>query len=204
MLFISYITFPILFRPLPDIFFCGIPNLPAGRTMFFSSLDTHIFGHCILLLISYAVSHNIGPMSKVYTWLFQCFGYLLGPSSGTLALSPGSAQYPSKRRLRTHNLTPHLNSLHSRRVHYRYQPPPPYRPLPAGVKSKSSQPPEAPISTPTHTITLVKVPLPTRHSIGVPRFDPADVKSLAEYFEDFEFLVTGAQLSDAEKVKYSH
>jgi len=46
--------------------------------------------------------------------------------------------------------------------------------------------------------------MPTRHSVGVPRFDPADVKSLAEYFEDFELLAAGAHLSDMEKIKYAH
>ena len=46
--------------------------------------------------------------------------------------------------------------------------------------------------------------MPTRHSVGVPRFDPADVKSLAEYFEDFELLAAGAHISNAERIKYVH
>ena len=56
-----------------------------------------------------------------------------------------------------------------------------------------------------HIITSVKVPLLTCHSIGVPHFfDPADVKSLAKYFEYFELLDTGAHLSDVEKIIYAH
>ena len=39
---------------------------------------------------------------------------------------------------------------------------------------------------------------------GVSHFDPTDVKSLAEYLEDYELLAAGAQLSDVEKNKYVH
>src|SRR5882672_7176717 len=46
--------------------------------------------------------------------------------------------------------------------------------------------------------------MPTLHSIGVPHFDLADVKSLAKYFEDFELLAAGAHQSDAERIKYAH
>ena len=112
-----------------------------------------------------------------------------------------------QRRVQIHSLPLHLNSFHSRHIHHQYQPPPPDRPLPTSLRPgilKSDEPLEALVSTPTDTITLVKVPLPTCHSIGVPHFDPANVKSLAKYFEDFELLVTRVQLSDAEKVKYAH
>ena len=140
--------------------------------------------------------------------LFRSFGYPpVLPSIGTATSSSSPALHSSKRRNWIHSLPLHLNSFHSKHIHRRYQPPPPYRPPPASLRPgilKSGQPSEAPVSAPTQTITLVKVPLPTHHSIGVPRFDPANVKSLAEYFEDLKLLATRAQLSDAEKVKYAH
>jgi len=53
-------------------------------------------------------------------------------------------------------------------------------------------------------IISVKVPMPTHHTIRVPHFDTANIKSLAKYFKDFELLATGAHLSDMEKIKYVH
>jgi len=76
--------------------------------------------------------------------------------------------------------------------------------MPSPVVTKSGQPSEAPVSAPTPAIISVKVPMPTHHSIGVPCFDPANIKSLAEYFEDFELLAAGAHLLDTEKIKYAH
>ena len=171
------------------------------RTMFFSSSDTHIFGLCILLLISYAISHNIGPISEVYTWLFQCFGYSPGPSSGTANSSPGPAQHSSKRRIRIHNLPLHLNSFRLRHIRHRYQPPLPYRPPPASLRpgvSKSGQPSKAPVSTPRHTATSVKVPLPPRNS--APHFDPAFPSTLQDYLYDYELLAEDAQLTPVDKL----
>ena len=176
--------------------------------MFFNLSDMHILNLGILFTIAYTLYCHLGPTSEVYTWISRCFGYPpVLPSIGTATSSPGPALHSSKRRNWIHSLPLHLNSFHSKHIHCQYQPPPPYRPPPAGLRpgvSKSGQPSEAPVSAPTHTITSVKVPLPTRHSIGVPHFDPVDVKSLAEYFEDFELLATGAQLSDAEKIKYHY
>ena len=179
--------------------------------MSFNLSDMHIFDLGILLAIVYTLYCHLGPTSEVYTWISRCFGYPpILPSIGTATSSSGPALHSSKRRNRIHSLPLHLNSFHSKHIHCQYQPPPPYRPPPTGLTpgvSKSGQPSEAPVlgpSAPTQTITLVKVPLPTRHSIGVPHFDPVDVKSLAEYFEGFELLATRAQLSDAEKVEFAH
>src|SRR5882724_12780768 len=98
----------------------------------------------------------------------------------TATLPPDLAQHSSKRRSRIHTITPHLILAHPRHVYHQHQPPPPYRPSPAVMNS--GQPSEAPVSAPTPAIILVKVPMPTHHSIGVPCFDPANIKSLAEYF----------------------
>ena len=145
---------------------------PPRQTMFFNPSDMHIFDLGILLTITYALYCHFGPASEVYTWIFRCCGYPpVLPSISTATPSPTPAQHSSKRRVQIHSLPLHLNSFHSRHIRHRYQPPPPYRPPQAvlipGILN-SDQPSEAPVSTPTDTITLVKVPLPTRHSIGVP------------------------------------
>src|SRR5882724_6159996 len=165
--------------------------------MFFKLSDMTIFYLCILLILIYAISHHFGPFSEMFIQISQCFGYPPSIRVATATLPPDSAQHPSKRRSCIHTITPHLISAHSRHVYHQHQPPPPYRPSPA--VTKSGQPLEAPVSAPTPAIISVKVPMPTRHSIGVPHFDLADIRSLAKYVprEDADFWTS---LSEFEAV----
>src|SRR5882724_13454146 len=160
--------------------------------MFFKLSDMTIFYLCILLILIYTISHHFGPFSEMFIQISQCFGYPPSIRVATATLPPDLAQHPSKRRSCIHTFTPHLILAHSRHVYHQHQPPPPYRLSPAVMKS--GQPSDAPVSAPTPAIISVKVAMPTRHSIGVPHFDLADIKSLAKYFKDFELLAARAHL----------
>jgi len=60
---------------------------------------------------------------------------------------------------------------------------------------------EAPVLAPHLPLFLLNCPCLLATPWGT-SFDPADIKSLGEYFKDFELLAARAHLSDIEKIKY--
>src|SRR5882672_7319656 len=57
---------------------------------------------------------------------------------------------------------------------------------------------------PSHLDAYIRLISSWSWHLAIHRFDLADVRSLTEYFEDFELQVAGAHLSDAERIKYAH